>query len=63
MWILWILLGIVIGFLAYHYILGSAGFFGKLAHNAVEKRLTKITNKALGKESKPDRGHGLRKRD
>lgn len=52
----------VLGFLAYHWVLGSAGFFGKVAQNAVEKRLTKITNKALGKERKPDRGHGLRKR-
>lgn len=63
MFILWILLGIVIGFGLYHWILGSAGFFGKVAHNAVERRLTKITNKALGKEHKPDRGFGLRKRN
>ncbi len=42
----------VLGFLVYHWILGSAGFFGNLAANAVEKRLDKTVDKILGKEKK-----------
>ena len=70
MFIVWILLGIVIGFGLYHWVLGTAGFFGRLVQGKVEKRIKKIGLELgiVGKAKEPEtgskfRGHSLRKRD
>ena len=41
-----------LGVLAYHWLLGSAGFFGNVAANAVENRLEKTYKEIIGKEPK-----------
>ena len=45
-------IALIAGFGLYHWVLGSAGFFGNLAASAVEKRLDKTVKKILGKEKK-----------
>ena len=64
-----IVIGTILGMLLYHWVLGTAGFFGRLVQGKVEKRIKKI-GLNLGVISKPKppktgsrhRGHGLRDR-
>ena len=54
--------GVGTGLLIYHHVLGSAGFFGSVAANAVEKKLNRVGKKIVGIEHKSNRGHALRNR-
>ncbi len=65
-----VFIGVLVGFGLYHWVLGTAGFFGRLVQRKVEKRIKKIGLELgiVGKAKEPEtgskyRGHGLRKRD
>lgn len=64
-----IVIGVVLGMMLYHWVLGTAGWAGRFVQGKVNKRLTKIGRDIgiIGEAKKPKtgsrhRGHSLRKR-